>query len=216
MKNLDNLKLFSGDIMAVWFGTFMLLLFEVIIKTYPPRESPFCQNYLCWNHLPTPHFPTILVKNILSYQVSQCGRMLHKSIGGGRTRSPLKSVQLARQSLAQVAQTSSNQINLGQQRWAGKEKPSSNTSQRFTSVNDGDVSLILESSPLGSSPSRSSPMGSSPPKEELRGSSSLMGSSSRLLESSASVAIVPSKKQPTSGKNEDDNDKDDDSKWQQG
>ena len=138
--------------------------------------------------------------------------MLHKSIGGGRTRSPLKSVQLARESLAHVAQTSSNQINLGQQRWAEKEKPSSDASQRFTSVNDMDVSLILESSPLGSSHSRSSPMGSSPAKEELRGSSSLMGSSSRLLESSASVAIVPSKKQPTSGKNEDDNDKDDDSK----
>ena len=133
--------------------------------------------------------------------------MLHKSIGGGRTRSPLKSVQLARESLAQAAQTSSNQINLGQQRWAEKEKPSSDASQRLSSVKDMDVSLILESSPLGSSP-----MGSSPRKEELRGSSSLMGSSSRLLESSASVAIVPSKKQPTSGENEDDNDEDDDSK----
>ena len=129
--------------------------------------------------------------------------MLHKSIGGGRTRSPLKSVQLARQSLAQAAQTSSNQIHLGEQRWAEKERPSSDASQRLTSVKDRDVSLILDSSPLGSLP----------PKEELMGSSSLMGSSilgssSRLLESSASVAIVQSKKQPTLGKNEDVNDKD--------
>ena len=125
--------------------------------------------------------------------------MLHKSVGGGRTRSPLKSVQLARESLAQAAQTSSNQIHLGEeQRWAEKERPSSDASQRLTSVKDRDVSLIL-----GSSPSESSRMGSSPPKEELMGSS-ILGSSSRLLESSASVAIVQSKKQPTSGKNEDD------------
>ena len=128
--------------------------------------------------------------------------MLHKSIGGGRTRSPLKSVQLARQSLAQVAQTSSNQINLGQQRWANleKQKPSSDASQRLTSVKDSDVSLTLDRMPVGSSivgssPSKSSPLESSLPE------SSILGSSSRLLESSASVAIVPSKKQPTSGEN---------------
>ena len=139
--------------------------------------------------------------------------MVQKSIGGGRTRSPLKSVQLARESLAQAAQTSSareslaqkssaqaaqtssNQINLGQQRWANIEtrKPSSDASQRLTSVKDRDVSLIVDSRHVEGSLLDSSPLGSSP------SGSSILGSSSRLLESSASVAIVPSKKQPTSG-----------------
>ena len=120
-------------------------------------------------------------------QVSQCGRMLQKSIGGGRTRSPLKSVQLARENLAQVGpQQSSNQIlKLGQQRWANleKERSSSEAPKRLTVK---DVSSVL-----ASSPKRSSAQGKS--------KSSILGSSSRLLESSASVAIVPSKRQPTSG-----------------
>ena len=103
--------------------------------------------------------------------------MLQKSIGGGRTRSPLKSVQLARESLAQAAQTSlaqkssaqaaqtsSNQVNMAHQRWANLEnqKPSSDASQRLTSVKDRDVSLTLERMPVGSSIVGSSPSKSLP------------------------------------------------------
>ena len=136
-------------------------------------------------------------------QVSECGRMVQKSIGGGRTRSPLKRVQLARQSQAQRAQqTSSQHISTAQQRWAHLEKSSSSAPQMLT-VRDEAVSSISENSPKSSSNMKSSNMRSSNMKSSKMASSpsesSILGSSSRLLESSASVAVVPSKKQPKSG-----------------
>ena len=136
-------------------------------------------------------------------QVSECGRMVQKSIGGGRTRSPLKRVQLARESQAQRAQqTSSVQISTAQQRWAHLEKISSSAPQMLT-VRDEAVSSISENSPKSSSNMKSSNMRSSNMKSSNMASSpsesSILGSSSRLLESSASVAVVPSKKQPKSG-----------------
>ena len=140
-------------------------------------------------------------------QVSECGRMVQKSIGGGRTRSPLKRVQLARQSQAQRAQqTSSQHISTAQQRWAHLEKSSSSAPQMLT-VRDEAVSSISENSPKSSSNMKSSNMRSSNMKSSnmasLPSESSILGSSSRLLESSASVAVVPSKKQPKSGGDDD-------------
>ena len=141
-------------------------------------------------------------------QVSECGRMVQKSIGGARTRSPLKTVQLARLSQAQRAQqTSSVHISRAQQRWAHLEKSSSSAPQMLT-VRDEAVSSISENSPKSSSNMKSSNMRSSNMKRSNMKSSnmasspsesSILGSSSRLLESSASVAVVPSKKQPKSG-----------------
>ena len=150
-------------------------------------------------------------------QVSECGRMVQKSIGRGRTRSPLKTVQLAREIQAQRAQTSSQhisrqaqraqqtssvQISTAQQRWAHLEKSSSSAPQMLT-VRDEAVSSISENSPKSSSNMKSSNMRSSNMKSSNMASSpsesSILGSSSRLLESSASVAVVPSKKQPKSG-----------------
>ena len=114
--------------------------------------------------------------------------MLQKSIGGGRTRSPLKSVQLARENLAQVGPHQSQILKLGQQRWANLEK------ERSASEAPQRLAVKDMSSVMASSPKRSLAQGSS-----TRSKSSILGSSSRLLESSASVAIVPSKRQPTSG-----------------
>ena len=74
-------------------------------------------------------------------------------------------------------------------------------------VRDEAVSSISENSPKSSSNMKSSNMRSSNKSLNMKSSNmksspsenSILGSSSRLLESSASVAVVPSKKQPKSG-----------------
>ena len=74
-------------------------------------------------------------------------------------------------------------------------------------MRDEAVSSISENSPKSSSNMKSSNKSSNMKSSNMKSSnmasssseSSILGSSSRLLESSASVAVVPSKKQPKSG-----------------
>ena len=205
---------------------YLQLIFTTLIcRQYHDLVAPVCGAAVFWGTITQILvIPKFLLQNLFRVethyiiapkcllQVSECGRMVQKSIGGGRTRSPLKTVQLARQSPAQRAQqtssvqistaqraqqTSSVHISAAQQRWAHLEKSSSSAPQMLT-VRDEAVSSISENSPKSSSNMKSSNMKSSK-MASSPSESSILGSSSRLLESSASVAVVPSKKQPKSG-----------------